>query len=169
MIHVTDQTIYQFTAETNARVETPLSEYAGKVVMIVNIATQCGQAPQLEILEELYQKYKEQGFVILAFPSNQFAQEPRNGDDINAFCKLNYGVTFPVFKKIHVRGKHAHPIFRFLSKRSLNGRFSAKPWWNFYKYIVGRDGKVVDYFVSHTYPDKKRVIQCIENALLKTT
>lgn len=160
-----DHSIYQFKAYTNAGKEISLEQYRGKVLMIVNIATECGQAPQLEILEQHYQKYKDRGFEILAFPSNQFAQEPREGENINEFCKLNYGVSFPVFRKVDVRGKQVDPLFKFLASRKLNGKFSAKPLWNFYKYIISRDGKPLDYFVSYTSPGKKKVIRSIEEAL----
>lgn len=160
-----DQTIYQFSAYTNTENEVSLREYKGKVVMIVNIATACGRTPQLEKLEALYKKYQSRGFEILAFPSNQFAQEPREGEAINEFCKLKYGVSFPVFRKINVRGKKADPLFQFFANRKLNGKFSVKPMWNFYKYIVGRDGKMVDYFISYTSPDKKRVMNCLEKLL----
>ena len=82
-----------------------------------------------------------------------------------SFCLINYGVTFPIFSTINVKGKDAHPLFKFLGDKNQNGKFSAKPWWNFYKYIIGRDGKVVDYFVAYTYPDKKRVLNKIKEAI----
>ncbi|MBC8173171.1 MAG: glutathione peroxidase [Chitinophagales bacterium] len=162
-----DQTIYQFTATTIEGKEISFSAYKGKVLIILNIATQCGQVPQLEKLEAIYQKYKEQGLEIVAFPSNQFAQEPRAGKAIMEFCERNYGITFPVFAKIDVKGKNAHPLFKFLGAKKLNGKFSAQPYWNFYKYIFDRDGNAVDYFISHTYPNKKRVILSIEKTLQK--
>ncbi len=160
-----NKSIYQFNVKTLRGDEVSLSEYKGKSLIIVNTATECGQAPQLKILESIYQQYKNQGLEILAFPSNQFSQEPLEGKSISEFCEINYGVTFKIFDKIYVRGENAHPLFKFLSSKKLNGKFSAKPWWNFYKYIIDRNGNVVDYFYFRTYPNKKRVIRTIEKAL----
>ena len=160
-----DQTVYQFTITKAKGEEISLKQYQGKVLLVINIATECGHTHQLKKLEEIYQKYQHQVFEILAFPSNQFAQEPRDNSEISSYCQINYGVTFPIFKKIEVIGNSAHPLFQFFAHKSLNGKFSAKPKWNFYKYIIGRDGKVIDYFISYTLPNKKRVIRKIEQAL----
>lgn len=131
------------------------SQLKGKVVLIVNVASKCGFTPQYKDLEELYKKYENQGFVILGFPCNQFgSQEPGTDEEIGNFCTLNYGVTFPVLKKINVNGPEADPVYVFLkSKKSgLLGLSGIK--WNFEKFLVDKNGKVVDRFMSTTNPSK---------------
>ncbi len=146
--------------------EVSLKDYAGKVVMIVNTASECGLTPQLGQLEELYQHFKEQGFEVLAFPSNQFGgQEPLEGEAIGAFCQKNYGVSFPVFEKMAVKGKAASDLFQFLSSKSLNGVLSSTPKWNFHKYLVNKDGELVDFYYSTTSPIAERVQSKIESLL----
>lgn len=158
--------IYDLSATTMQGKDVSFERYRGKVLLIVNIATQCGQAPQLEKLEAVYQKYKSKGLEIIAFPSNDFAQEPRSGNDISEFCAVNYGVTFQVYQKIHVKGSEAHPIFKFLNDKKANGKFAARPYWNFYKYLFDRDGNALDYFITYTKPGARRFIRKIEKALL---
>ncbi|MEZ5014542.1 MAG: glutathione peroxidase [Chitinophagales bacterium] len=139
----------------------------GKVCLIVNIASKCGRAPQLEGLQKLYEKYKDKGFAILAFPSDQFHQEPLEGERIEEYCSINYGVTFPIMEKTKVRGKDAHPVFSYFSSKNKNGVFASKPYWNFYKYLIGRDGKPITYFWSYKKPGSKKIIRAIEKALEK--
>ena len=161
-----DKSIYNFTADSVNGKEIPLSNYKGKVLLIVNTATHCGQVPQLGKLEKLYQHYKDQGFEILGFPSNQFAnQEPLDGADINEFCAVNYGVSFTIFQKTKVRGKHAHPLFKFFRNKNKNGKIGVQPWWNYYKFLIDRNGNVVDYFYTYTQPDNKRLTKAIEKTL----
>lgn len=161
-----NQTIHQFTVKNLAGQEVDLEDYKGKVLLIVNTATECGFTPQLDGLEKLYKKYKDRGFEILAFPSNDFAgQEPRDGDAIQNFCEKNYGVSFPFFEKVHVKGSNKAPIFEFLSNKKQNGKVSSTPKWNFHKYLVDRDGKVVDYFYTFTKPEAKRLKRAIEKLL----
>ncbi len=143
-----------------------MEEYRGKVLLIVNTATECGFTPQFEGLEKLYQTFHDRNFLVLGFPSNQFAdQEPRNDKEIGEFCKVNFGVSFPLFSKIHIRGKGADPLFLFLSEKSKNGAFSSRPRWNFHKYLVDSNGHVVDFFLPFTKPEALRVHRAIEKLL----
>ena len=148
------QTLYDFKVKTIDGVETPLSAYKGKVILIVNVASKCGFTPQYKGLEELYKKYKDRGFVILGFPCNQFGkQEPGTNDEIKQFCSVNYGVTFPMFDKIDVNGDDAHPLYKYLKaqKSGLLGTESIK--WNFTKFLIDRNGKVIDRYASMTKPE----------------
>lgn len=133
--------------------EQSLSAYAGKVVLVVNVASKCGLTPQYEGLEALYRQYKDRGLVILGFPCNQFAgQEPGTSADIAQFCSLNYGVTFPVFARINVNGRWAHPLYKWLKSAApgLLGVEAIK--WNFTKFLIGRDGEVVMRCSPQTEP-----------------
>lgn len=132
----------------------------GKVTLVVNTASKCGFTPQFEALEQVYQTYKDRGFVVLGFPSNDFAQELGKSEAIAAFCRINYGVSFPMFEKLSVKGDNAHPFYRDLAEQA-----NSKPRWNFHKYLIGRDGQVVDHFYSWTSPDSKRVKRAIEALL----
>lgn len=158
--------IYPFSAQTIQGKEISLSEYKDKVVMIVNTASACGLTPQYKELEELYKTYKDKGLVILGFPSNQFnGQEPLEGEAIQQFCELNYGVSFPVFDKNDVKGDTASPLFKFLSNKDENGAVGLSPKWNFQKYLINRKGEVVDYFLPITSPTAGRVKRAIEKLL----
>lgn len=138
--------------------EISLEKYKGKVLLIVNTATECGLTPQLKELEQLHEEFKKSDFEILGFPSNDFGgQEPRTEDQIEEFCQVNYGVSFPMFSKITVKGDDAHPLYKFLSNKSQNGKVNSKPLWNFHKYLVNKDGYVVDYFLPVTKPLNARV------------
>ena len=131
-----------------------LKDYKGKVVLIVNTATGCGLTPQYQGLQELYDKYKDQGFEILDFPCNQFmGQAPGSAEEINTFCTLNYQTTFPRFAKIKVNGKEAEPLFDWL-KKEKSGPLGARIEWNFAKFLINREGKVVERFSSKTDPLK---------------
>ena len=131
-----------------------LSDYAGKVVLVVNTASQCGFTPQFEGLEKLYEQYTDQGLVVLGFPCNQFGgQEPGDSDQIGAFCQKNYGVTFPMFEKIDVNGDDAHPLFQWL-REEKGGLLGDKIKWNFTKFLIGRDGQVIGRFGPTTKPEK---------------
>ncbi|WP_207428689.1 glutathione peroxidase [Pedobacter sp. SYSU D00535] len=161
-----EKTIYQFSAERLTGDTVKLEEYRGKVLLIVNTASQCGFTPQLEDLETLRGLYLSNGFEILAFPSNDFGQqEPLTGDAIQEFCQVNYGVSFPVFNKISVKGKDAHPLFRFLANKRLNGSVSAVPRWNFYKYLINQNGQVSDFFYPFTKPSSGRIKRKIDQLL----
>lgn len=131
-----------------------MADYAGRVVLVVNTASLCGFTPQYAGLEALYQKYKDQGLVILGFPCNQFGQqEPGDADEIAATCQTNYGVSFPVFAKVDVNGPGAHPVFQWLT-RALPGLLGRKIRWNFTKFLIGRDGKPLRRFAPITKPEK---------------
>ena len=141
----------------------PLSNYKGKVLLIVNTASQCGFTPQYEGLEKLYAAYKDKGLVIIGVPSNDFgAQEPGSSEEIAHFCKLNYGVSFPMASKEIVSGSDAHPFYKY-AKKTLG--FGTAPKWNFHKYLVNRKGVLIDYFNSTTSPDSSRIKSAIESAL----
>lgn len=161
-----DQTIYPFKIKLLSGKEQTLSAYADKVVLIVNIASGCGFTPQLKELQDLRAEYASQGFEVLGFPSNDFGnQEPLEGSEINEFCEVNYGVQFPVFEKIMVRGDAAHPLFKFLRDKKLNGHFNSTPRWNFHKYLINRKGEVVDYFYSFTKPNSSKIKKKIQRLL----
>jgi glutathione peroxidase len=131
-----------------------LATYDGKVVLVVNTASQCGFTPQLEGLEKLYEDYADQGLVVLGFPCNQFGgQEPGSAEEIGAFCQKNYGVTFPMFEKVDVNGDDAHPLFQWL-REEQGGLMGSKIKWNFTKFLINRDGQVVDRFGPTTKPEK---------------
>jgi glutathione peroxidase len=147
-------TVFDFSARSLSGQEIPLSEFRGKVLLIVNTASKCGFTPQYAGLERLHLKYELRGFEVLAFPCNQFgAQEPGDAHEIANFCSLNYDVTFPVFAKIDVNGSAAHPLYRYLkaAKPGLFGSKSIK--WNFTKFLAGRNGKVVSRFGPAAKPD----------------
>lgn len=149
----TENGFYDFTATTIDGKEISMSEYKDKVVLVVNVASKCGFTPQYEGLQTLYQKYEKDGLVILGFPSNQFAgQEPGSNEDIVEFCTLNYGVTFPMFSKIDVNGKDAHPLYVFL-KAQQSGFPGDAIKWNFSKFLVDKKGNVVNRFASTTKPE----------------
>ncbi len=146
--------LYDFTVSDQAHQPVSLKDYKGKVVLIVNTATGCGLTPQYQGLQELYDKYKDQGFEILDFPCNQFmGQAPGSAEEINTFCTLNYQTTFPRFAKIKVNGKEAEPLFDWL-KKEKSGPLGARIEWNFAKFLINREGKVVERFSSKTDPLK---------------
>ena len=147
-------TLYDFTVSDQAYQPVSLNDYKGKVVLIVNTATGCGLTPQYQGLQELYDKYKDQGFEILDFPCNQFmGQAPGSAEEINTFCTLNYQTTFPRFAKIKVNGKEAEPLFDWL-KQEKSGPLGARIEWNFAKFLINREGQVVERFSSKTDPLK---------------
>jgi glutathione peroxidase len=147
-------TLSDFTANTLTGQEQDLAAYAGKVVLVVNTASKCGFTPQFEGLETLYEKYTGEGLVVLGFPCNQFAsQDPGTNDEIGEFCTKNYGVSFPMFEKIDVNGDGAHPLYQWL-KTEKGGVLGEGIKWNFTKFLIGRDGNVVDRYASVTKPEK---------------
>jgi glutathione peroxidase len=155
--------IHQFQAELLDGREQSLSVYAGKVLLIVNTASKCGFTPQFSGLEKLYHEYKDQGFEVLGFPCNQFGgQDPGSNGEIGAFCQKNYGVTFPMFAKVNVKGPEAHPIFRYLTNNS-KGVLGNGIKWNFTKFLVSREGKILNRFAPATKPESLK--EEIEKAL----
>ncbi|OAB48379.1 glutathione peroxidase [Paenibacillus antarcticus] len=147
--------IYNYQVNTIRGEQVSLSDYQGKVLLIVNTASKCGFTPQYTGLQELYEKFKDHNFEILGFPSNQFKeQEPGSSEDIEQFCQINHGVTFPLFEKIDVKGNTAHPLFQYLSKQAPGVLGSTAVKWNFTKFLVDSDGKVIQRFAPATTPDK---------------
>ena len=143
-----------------------LEDYEGKVVLIVNTASKCGLTSQYAGLEQLYQKYKEKGFVVLAFPCNQFAgQEPGTAAEIKQFCSTNYNVSFPLFNKIDVNGENAAPLYKYLTSKDTKPAGKGDISWNFEKFLVGRDGQLVSRFTPPTRPDDAKLVGAIEAQL----
>ena len=160
------QSIHQFTVKDTKGNDVPLSQYKDKVVLIVNTASKCGFTPQLDAMTKLYKEYKDQGFELLAFPSNDFGgQEPLEGEALEQFCVLNYEADYPIFDKVHVKGSKATDLYKFLSSKKLNGKVNSTPKWNFHKYLVDKEGKVVDYYYSITSPTAGKVKKAIEKLL----
>ena len=155
--------VYDYSAKTLDGQDASLADYRGQVLLIVNTASKCGFTPQYEGLEALYREYKDKGFTVLAFPCNQFgAQEPGNAEEIANFCSLTYDVTFPVLAKIDVNGPSAHPLYAYLKheQKGLLGTEAIK--WNFTKFLIGRDGEVVERFAPTTKPeDLKQAIDAL--------
>ena len=159
--------IYDFSMISIDGNEINLSDFRGKVVMIVNVASKCGFTPQYETLQEIYTKYKNQGFVILGFPANNFLwQEPGTDKEIETFCSLNYNVTFPMFSKISVKGKNIDPLYKFLTEKGPE-KFNGKIRWNFTKFLINKEGIVVDRFTPKTKPDSPEIVKRIEEILNK--
>lgn len=157
------QEFYAFEAPNIQNKTIPMERYQGKAIVVVNTASKCGLTPQYEGLENLYRKYQEQGLVVLGFPCNQFGkQEPGSADDIQEFCQVNYGVSFPMFSKIDVNGKNAHPIFRYL-KSELGGILGSRIKWNFTKFLLDKNGKPVRRFGPQVKPEK--MAKAIERVL----
>jgi glutathione peroxidase len=145
---------YQFSAKTLQGKEINMEQFRGKTILVVNTASKCGLTPQFEGLENLYQKYKDKGLIILGFPCNQFAnQEPGDEKSISEGCLINYGVSFPMFSKIEVNGENAHPIYKYL-KKELSGLFGGKIKWNFTKFLIDAEGNPVKRFSPVTKPEK---------------
>lgn len=148
--------IYQFEAELLDGKNKSFDDYAGKVLLIVNTASKCGFTPQYAGLEKLYEEYKDQGFLVLGFPCNQFGgQEPATEEQIGVFCQKNYGVTFPMFAKVNVKGPEAHALFRYLTNNS-KGILGNGIKWNFTKFLIGKDGQVKNRFAPTTKPEELR-------------
>lgn len=157
--------LYDFSATLNNGKDKKLGAYKGKVLLIVNTASKCGFTPQYKGLQELYAKYKDKGFELLAFPCDQFGhQEPGDDDEIRSFCELNYGVEFPLFSKIDVNGEDAHPLYKFL-KGEKGGLLGDSIKWNFTKFLVDRQGKVIERYAPTTPPE--RIASDIERQLAK--
>lgn len=158
-------TFYQLTATSLHGQPISMADYAGKLVLVVNTASQCGFTPQYAGLEALYKKYAAQGLVVLGFPCNQFgSQEPGGVNDIAQTCHVNYGVSFPIFAKVEVNGAATHPVFRYL-KDELPGLLGRGTKWNFTKFMIGRDGRPLKRFAPFTTPEKLEpvIVAALEN------
>lgn len=160
--------IYDYKALEITGNERSLRDYEGKVVLIVNTASKCFFRKQYKSLEKLYAKYKDQGLEILAFACNDFNnQEPRTGINLEIFCRVNQQVTFPLFKRIHVKGDFIDPLYSFLTNKELNGYVDNKPLWNFHKYLIDKKGNVVDFYYPFTSPLSPKVEDRIKELLLQ--
>ncbi len=155
--------VYDYQAETIDGQLVPLSHYSGKALLIVNTASECGFTPQYKNLEALYQMYKARGFEVLAFPSNDFgAQEPGTSEQIKTFCETRYKTTFPLFAKISIKGEKAHPLYKYLTGLKENG---GEVTWNFNKFLVSHDGRVVAHFASKIEPLSEELKNQLESVL----
>jgi glutathione peroxidase len=157
------QSIYQFKVKDINGETFDFSSLQGKKIMIVNTASKCGLTPQYEKLEALYEKYKGKNFVIVGFPANDFmSQEPGSNEEIESFCKMNYGVTFPMMSKISVKGKSMHPVYHFLTEKSKNGLEDNEVGWNFQKYLIDESGHLAKVISPRIQPDDQSVTSWIE-------
>src|ERR1700719_2302178 len=160
--------VHEFTMKTLDGKQVPLASFKGKVMLVVNVASQCGYTYQYEGLQALYVKYKDRGLVVAGFPANNFGgQEPGGNAEIGAFCKSKLGVTFPMFSKISVAGKDKAPLYQFLTDTTVNPKTGGEIPWNFTKYLVDRDGKVLARFDSPVEPMSKELVSALETALKK--
>ncbi len=157
------ETIHQFKVKKISGEDFDFSTLKGKKVMIVNTASECGLTPQYEQLQEIYDKYKEKSFVIVGFPANNFgAQEPGTNNQIAEFCKLNYGVTFPMMSKISVKGEDMHPIYQLLTQKTKNGLEDSEVTWNFQKYLIDENGYLSQVISPKILPNDEEIIKWIE-------
>jgi len=157
--------IYDFTLNSIDGKPMPLADFKGKVILVVNVASRCGFTPQYSALESIYEKYKDQGFVILGFPANNFgSQEPGTNAEIKKFCSAKYNVTFPMYAKVSVKGDDQTPLYKYLTE-SANPTVAGEIKWNFTKFLVDRNGRVVQRFEPETTPDSRQVTSAIEKSL----
>jgi len=158
--------LYDYTLNSIDGKPTSLGSFKGQVVLLVNVASRCGYTPQYTGLESLYEKYKDQGLVIVGVPANNFmGQEPGTNEEIKTFCHSKYNVTFPMMAKVSVKGDDTTPLYKFLTDKSTNPEFAGDIKWNFTKFLVGRDGTVIARFEPAVKPDDPAVIAAIEKAL----
>ena len=161
-----EKSVYDFTLNSIEGQPAPLAAYKGKVVMLVNVASRCGFTPQYSALESVYEKYKDRGFVIVGIPANNFgAQEPGTNQEIKTFCSTKYKVTFPMMAKVSVKGGDKTPLYQFLTDKTSNPQTGGEIQWNFTKFLIGPDGRVITRFESAVEPDSPEVIAAIEKAL----
>lgn len=161
-----EKSVLDFTMKNIDGKETKLSDYRGKVLLLVNVASQCGYTPQYEGLQAIYTKYHDQGLVVLGFPANNFgSQEPGTNQEIKQFCQAKYKVSFPMFSKISVKGSDIHPLYKFLTSKDSDPSFSGDISWNFNKFLIDRNGNIVARFESSDKPEGEKVTQAIEKAL----
>jgi glutathione peroxidase len=158
--------VYDFELPRLSGTPESLSTYAGKVVLAVNVASRCGYTPQYAGLEALHERYADRGFTVLGFPCNQFFhQEPGTAEEIQQFCSINYGVTFPLFAKLDVKGPDQHPLYVLLTQAPDDAGKAGNVGWNFEKFLIGRDGKVARRFRTKVTPEDPRVSEAIESLL----
>ena len=158
--------VYDFTLKSIDGKSTPLSDFKGKVVLLVNVASKCGYTPQYTALEALYEKYKDRDFVIVGVPANNFGgQEPGTNEEIKTFCKSKYSVTFPMMGKVSVKGADQTPLYQFLTASETDSKFAGDIKWNFTKFLISKDGKIVNRFESKVTPDDPQVTAAVEHEL----
>jgi glutathione peroxidase len=164
-----DKNIYDFTLNSIDGQPAPLAAYKGKVVMLVNVASRCGFTPQYTALEAVYEKYKDRGFVIVGLPANNFGgQEPGSNQEIKTFCSAKYHVTFPMMAKVSVKGDDKTPLYQYLTDKSAHPQTGGDIEWNFTKFLIGPDGRVLARFEPKVTPDSPQVTAAIEKALTAT-
>lgn len=157
------QSIYQFVVNDINGKEFDFSSLKGKKILIVNTASKCGLTPQYKELQALYEKYAENGLVVIGFPANNFmGQEPGSNEEIAEFCQANYGVTFPMMEKISVQGKDMHPLYEYLTQKKLNGHSDSKVEWNFQKYLINEEGYLVEVFSPRTKPMDEKILKALQ-------
>ncbi len=160
------KSIYSFTMKNIDGKDVNLNHYKGKVVLVVNVASKCGYTPQYEQLEATYKKYKDQGFVVLGFPANNFhEQEPGTNEEIKQFCTAKYGVTFPMFAKISVKGDDMDPLYQYLTSKDQDPQYGGDITWNFNKFLIDKKGNIIARFDSKIKPDDTSVTTALESAL----
>lgn len=158
------KSFYDFKVKDISGNEVSLEQFKGKKILVVNTASKCGFTPQYEGLEDIYEKYGGDKFVIIGFPANNFAkQEPGTNEEIASFCKLNYGVTFPMMSKISVKGDDQHPLYKWLTSKDENGLEDSNVTWNFQKYMIDEKGQLVGHFSPKTKPEDEKIIEWITN------
>ncbi len=157
------KTLYDFKVKDIDGKEYDLSRLKGKKVLIVNVASKCGLTPQYEDLQALYEKYADQNFVVIGFPSDNFKnQEFATNKEIKEFCSANYGVTFPIMEKVDVKGEQAIPLYKWLTRKKENGKFDAEIQWNFQKFMIDEKGNIVDYVLPKEKPTTEKIVDWIE-------
>lgn len=157
------KTFFDFKVEAIDGTEFDLSTLKGKKVLVINTASKCGNTPQYEGLEKLYKQYGDEKFVIVGFPANNFgAQEPGSDEEIAEFCEKNYGVTFPMMSKISVKGEDMHEVYQWLTQKAQNGKLDSEVTWNFQKYMIDENGKLVDFVSPRTQPYDDKIVAWIE-------
>jgi glutathione peroxidase len=157
------ESLYEIKINASNGTRMDLENYRGKYILFVNVASKCGFTPQYKELEELYQKYKEI-LVIIGLPCNQFGnQEPGTNKEISSFCEINYDITFPITEKLEVKGKDTHEIYKWLTQASRNGSTSSKVRWNFQKYLINKEGYLLDFFYSTTSPSSKKILKYLKS------
>ncbi len=154
---------HEFVVEDLSGKEFAFDQLKGKKVLVVNTASKCGFTPQYAKLQELYDQYKDKGLVIIGFPANNFAkQEPGTNDEIQEFCSINYGVTFPMMSKVSVKGDDMHPVYQWLTMKEKNGKSDSKVKWNFQKYLIDENGELLAHFSSKTKPFDSKILELLD-------
>ena len=166
VLMATEKSVHDFTLSSIDGQATPLGGYKGKVVLLVNVASRCGFTPQYSALESVYEKYKDRGFVIVGIPANNFgSQEPGTNAEIKTFCQTKYSVSFPMMAKVSVKGGDIAPLYQFLTDKAANPQTGGEIKWNFTKFLIGPDGRVLARFEPDVTPDSQQVTSAIEKAL----